>query len=145
MLAVLRRQSAATTTLLHDGGQVFSALSRSPSTLQSFVRNTNALFAATAARDTELADTIRAFPAFLGETRSTIDRLATFAQTTKPLIDELHPAAVQLTPALQRTHRAGAGAEDPDDRRGPADQRLQGRLPGAGELPERRACRSWCG
>ena len=103
VLAVLRRQSAATTTLLHDGGQVFSALSRSPSALQSFVNNNNALFAATAARDTDLANTIRAFPAFLAETRSTVNRLDTFAQTTKPLIDELRPAAVQLTPALQGT------------------------------------------
>jgi virulence factor Mce-like protein len=101
VLTVLRRQSAATTTLLHDGGQVFSALSASPSTLQSFVRNNNALFAATAARDTDLADTIRAFPAFLSESTSTINRLTSFAQTTKPLIDELHPVAAQLNPVLQ--------------------------------------------
>jgi phospholipid/cholesterol/gamma-HCH transport system substrate-binding protein len=103
VLAVLNRQSAATTTLLQDGGAVFSALSRSPSTLQSFVRNNNALFAATAARDTALADTIRAFPAFLAETRSTLNRLTTFSRSTKPLIDELRPAAIQLTPALQGT------------------------------------------
>ncbi len=48
VLAVLNRQSAATTTLLRDGGQVFSALSQSPAALQGFVRNTNSLFAATA-------------------------------------------------------------------------------------------------
>jgi phospholipid/cholesterol/gamma-HCH transport system substrate-binding protein len=101
VLEVLRRQGAATRTLLHDGGQVFSALSASPSALQSFVRNSNALFAATAARDTDLADTIRAFPAFLSESRSTLNRLATFAQTTKPLIDELHPVATQLNPVLE--------------------------------------------
>jgi phospholipid/cholesterol/gamma-HCH transport system substrate-binding protein len=103
VLAVLRRDSAATTALLSDGGQVFSALSHSPSTLQSFVRNNNALFAATASRDTALADTIKAFPAFLTETRSTLNRLTTFAKTTKPLIDELRPAAVQLTPVLKQT------------------------------------------
>jgi phospholipid/cholesterol/gamma-HCH transport system substrate-binding protein len=102
VLAVLRRQGQATTTLLHDGGLVFSALSRSPTALQGFVRNSNALFAATASRDTALADTIRAFPAFLVQTRSTIQRLGSFSATTKPLIDELHPAAVQLTPALQQ-------------------------------------------
>ena len=101
VLAVLHRQGAATSTLLADGGQVFSALSKSPATLQSFVRNSNALFSATSARDTELAATIRAFPAFLGQTRSTIDRISRFAGTTKPLVDELHPAAVQLTPALR--------------------------------------------
>ena len=42
VLAVLNRQSAATTTLLRDGAQVFAALSRSPAALQGFVRNSNA-------------------------------------------------------------------------------------------------------
>ena len=56
VLAVLRRDSAATTTLLHDGGQVFSALSHSPAQLQGFIRNSNAVFAATAAQDTALAE-----------------------------------------------------------------------------------------
>jgi phospholipid/cholesterol/gamma-HCH transport system substrate-binding protein len=102
VLAVLRRQGQATTTLLHDGGQVFAALSRSPAALQGFVRNSNAVFAATASRDAALADTIRAFPAFLAQTRSTIQRLGRFSNDTKPLIDELHPAAVQLTPALRQ-------------------------------------------
>jgi phospholipid/cholesterol/gamma-HCH transport system substrate-binding protein len=102
VLAVLNRQSAATTTLLRDGAQVFAALSKSPAALQAFVRNSNGAFAATAARDQDLAATIKAFPAFLTEARSTINRLGRFSQTTKPLIDELRPAAVQLTPALQR-------------------------------------------
>ena len=70
VLAVLHRDSAATTTLLHDGGQVFSALSRSPAQLQGFIRNSNAVFAATAAQDTALANTIRAFPAFTVATRA---------------------------------------------------------------------------
>jgi virulence factor Mce-like protein len=103
VLTVLRRDSAATTTLLHDAGQVFSALSSSPAQLQGFVRNSNAVFAATAAQDVALANTIRAFPAFLIATRSTIDRVARFAANTKPLIDELRPAALQLTPALEST------------------------------------------
>lgn len=101
VLAVLNRQSAATSALLRDGGQVFSALSASPGQLQGFVTHSNQVFAATAARDADLADTIRAFPAFLSETRAAVVRLTRFAQTTKPLIDELHPAAVQLTPTLQ--------------------------------------------
>ena len=50
-----------------------------------------------------LAATVRAFPAYLIQTRSTINRLTRFAQTTKPLIDEFRPAAVQLSPALQGT------------------------------------------
>lgn len=101
VLAVLRNDSTATSTLLRDGGQVFSALSRSPAQLQGFIRNSNAVFAATAAEDAALAETVRAFPPFLIATRSTVDRVAQFAKTTKPLIDELRPAAVQLTPTLQ--------------------------------------------
>jgi phospholipid/cholesterol/gamma-HCH transport system substrate-binding protein len=101
VLAVLHRQGAATSTLLRDGGQVFSALGRSPAQLQEFVNNSNSLFAATAARDVALAATVKAFPAFLTQTRLTIDRLTRFSQTAKPLVDELRPAAVQLTPALR--------------------------------------------
>ena len=103
VLAVLRRDAAATSTLLRNGGLVFSALSSSPAQLQGFIRNSNAVFAATAAQNTALANTIRAFPSFLIATRTTVDRVTRFANTTKPLIDELHPAAIALTPALQST------------------------------------------
>ncbi len=102
VLAVLDHQGAATSALLRDGGQVFSALSRSPATLQSFVANNNALFTATAARNQDLADTIRAFPGFLAQTRATITRLTTFSENAHPLVDELRPAAVQITPTLRK-------------------------------------------
>ncbi len=103
VLAVLHRQSAATTTFLRDTGVVFSSLSASPSQLQSFIRNSNATFAATAAQNVALANTIKAFPPFTVQARLTINRLTRFALTTKPLIDEFRPAAVQLSPALQQT------------------------------------------
>jgi phospholipid/cholesterol/gamma-HCH transport system substrate-binding protein len=100
VLTVLHHDSAATTALLHDTGEVFSAISRSPSALQGFIRNSNGVFAATAAQDTALANSIKAFPGFLVATRQTIARLNTFAANAKPLVDELRPAAVQLSPAL---------------------------------------------
>jgi phospholipid/cholesterol/gamma-HCH transport system substrate-binding protein len=101
VLAVLRRDSAATSTLLSDGGQVLSAITRSPAELQQLVENSNAAFSATAAQSTALANTIKAFPGFLVATRATVDRVTAFAQNTKPLVDELRPAAVQLAPTLQ--------------------------------------------
>jgi phospholipid/cholesterol/gamma-HCH transport system substrate-binding protein len=103
VLAVLRQDSASTSTFLRDTGVVFSALSASPSQLQGFIRNANATFAATAAQSAALAATVKAFPAYLIQTRATVNRTARFAQTTKPLIDEFRPAAVQLSPALQGT------------------------------------------
>jgi virulence factor Mce-like protein len=102
VLTVLHREGQATTALLHDGGQVFSALSRSPSALRGFITNSNAVFAATTRRDAALAATIRAFPAFLEQTRSTVNLLTRFSQQTKPLVDELRPAAVALNPALAK-------------------------------------------
>jgi phospholipid/cholesterol/gamma-HCH transport system substrate-binding protein len=101
VLAVLNRDSADTSTLLRETGAVFSALSTSPGQLQGFIRNSNATFAATAARDVALAATVKAFPAFLAQTRTTINRVGSFAELAKPLIDELRPAAVQLSPALK--------------------------------------------
>lgn len=101
VLAVLNRQGAATSALLREGGQVFGALSRSPAELQSFVRNNNALFASTAARDAELAATFRAFPGFLTESRLAINRLTSFSRDTQPLVNELRPAALALNPVLK--------------------------------------------
>ncbi|HUA03062.1 MAG TPA: MlaD family protein [Solirubrobacteraceae bacterium] len=101
VLAVLNRDNAATSTLLRDGGQVLSAVTRSPAQLQQLVDNSNTTFSATSAQAAALAATIKAFPAYLVATRQTIDRVKRFAVTTKPLVDELRPAAVQLSPALQ--------------------------------------------
>ena len=103
VLSVLNRDSAATRTLLRDGGQVFSSIAHSPAALQQLVENSNAAFSATAAQAGALAATIRAFPAFLVSQRVTINRVKQFAVTTKPLVDELRPAAVQLSPALKAT------------------------------------------
>ena len=101
VLGVVNRDSAATSTLLNDGGQVLAAVTRSPSALQRLVNNANTTFSATAAQSASLAATIKAFPAFLTATKTTVDRVTRFAITTKPLVDELRPAAVQLSPALE--------------------------------------------
>ncbi len=103
VLSVLRRDSAATSALLSNGGRVFGALAKSPAQLQGLVRNSNAVFASTAVRDAELAAAIKAFPGFTVATRLTIDRVHSFAAVAKPLIDELRPAARQLSPTLEDT------------------------------------------
>ena len=46
VLAVLNRDSAATRTLLSDGGQVLAAVTRSPAALQQLIDNANAAFSA---------------------------------------------------------------------------------------------------
>ncbi|HWD70381.1 MAG TPA: MlaD family protein [Solirubrobacteraceae bacterium] len=101
VLAVLQRDRSATSTLLADGGQVLSAISRNPAQLQGLIRNANTVFATTAGRNQDLAAAVRAFPAFLQSTRETLQTVKSFADQTKPLIDELKPAATQLSPALE--------------------------------------------
>ena len=101
VLAVLERDKSSTSTLLSDGGQVLSAISRNPAQLQGLIRNANTVFATTAARNEALAAAVKAFPSFLQSTRETVQTAKTFADQTKPLIDELKPAAKQLSPALE--------------------------------------------
>jgi phospholipid/cholesterol/gamma-HCH transport system substrate-binding protein len=103
VLSVLNHDNGAASALLRGGGQVFGALASSPAQLQGFIRNSNALFASTAARNADLAAAVRAFPGFTVATRLTIDRVHRFAAEAKPLIDELRPAARQLTPTLRKT------------------------------------------
>jgi virulence factor Mce-like protein len=122
VLAVLRNQSAATSTFLRDTGQVFSALSASPSEFQSFIRNANATFAATAAQNVALANTIRAFGPFTAQARSTVNRLTQFAELTKPLIDEFRPAAPPLSQALQGTVKLAPELLDLMESLGPQPQ-----------------------
>jgi phospholipid/cholesterol/gamma-HCH transport system substrate-binding protein len=69
------------------------------------VRNSNRLFETTAGRNAALAAAIRAFPAFLAQTRATTQTAGRFAANTKPLIDELHPAAARLAPAVRSVAR----------------------------------------
>jgi phospholipid/cholesterol/gamma-HCH transport system substrate-binding protein len=103
VLNVLNRDNAATRTLLRDTGQVFSALAQSPSQLQGFIRNSNAVFSATAARNQALQAAIPAFANFTVATRLTVDRIKQFATLSNPLINELRPAARQLSPTLIQT------------------------------------------
>src|ERR1700761_1077084 len=79
VLAVLQRDSSATSTLLADGGQVLAAISRNPAQLQGLIRNANTVFRTTAARNSELAAAVKAFPAFLVSTRSTVQTVKSFA------------------------------------------------------------------
>jgi phospholipid/cholesterol/gamma-HCH transport system substrate-binding protein len=63
-------------------------------------------------RNRQLRDAFIALPTFERESQLTLDRLATFAQTTDPLVTQLRPAARELSPTLQ-----DLGALSPDLKR----------------------------
>ena len=75
MLKVLDEQEEATRGLVRDTGVVFDALSARQGQLRGLISNSNRVFATTAARNRELAETFVAFPTFLRETRTTTRRL----------------------------------------------------------------------
>jgi phospholipid/cholesterol/gamma-HCH transport system substrate-binding protein len=100
VLAILRRQRAATRGLVRDTGAVFEALTEREGQLRELVVNSNRVFETTASRDEALAATFTALPTFLRETRETVTRTSQFAEDTDPLITQLRPAARQLSPTL---------------------------------------------
>jgi phospholipid/cholesterol/gamma-HCH transport system substrate-binding protein len=105
VLEVLRRDAGATSTLLSDGGRVLSAISQNPAQLQGVIRNSDSVFAATAAQSDELAASVKAFPGFLASTRETLASIKRFAGDANPLVTELQPAATPLSDALEQSAR----------------------------------------
>jgi phospholipid/cholesterol/gamma-HCH transport system substrate-binding protein len=100
LLRVLDSQSHAVRQLVHDGGTVFQALSERQGQLRGLIQNSEAVFATTARRNQELADTFRILPTFQRESRATLARLHSFARNTDPLVQQLRPAARELSPTL---------------------------------------------
>ncbi|MDQ2676195.1 MAG: MCE family protein [Actinomycetota bacterium] len=98
LLRLLDSQEAAVTKFVSDGGEVFDALSERQGQLQGLIRNSNAVFGTTAARNEELADAFTIFPTFLRESRETLTRLEEFAVDNDPVITALRPGARELAP-----------------------------------------------
>ncbi len=68
--------------------------------LADLIQSSNAVFQTTATREQDIEALFRAFPTFLDEFRTTLDRLRTFSVNTDPLMRQLVPAAEQLSPTL---------------------------------------------
>jgi phospholipid/cholesterol/gamma-HCH transport system substrate-binding protein len=104
-LRILDTQDRAVSQLVRDGGETFQALSERRGQLSGLISNAQQVFATTAARNEELADTFEVFPTFLRESRTTLTRLEQFADDTDPLVLALRPAARELDPTLVQTAR----------------------------------------
>jgi ABC-type transporter Mla subunit MlaD len=102
-LRILDSQSNAVTGLIHNGGEVFGALSDRQGQLSSLIRNTQAVFSTTARRNEDLKALFTVLPTFLRESRSTLTTLDQFAGTANPVITDLKPAVRELEPTLSST------------------------------------------
>ncbi|HEX2467023.1 MAG TPA: MlaD family protein [Solirubrobacterales bacterium] len=104
-LRILDTQEGAVRQLVRDAGETFQALSERRGQLSGLITNAQQVFATTAARNEDLADTFEVFPTFLRESRTTLTRLEEFARDTDPLVLALGPAARELQPTLLETQR----------------------------------------
>jgi phospholipid/cholesterol/gamma-HCH transport system substrate-binding protein len=100
LLRILDSQRLAVRQLIRDGGETFAALSERRGQLSGLISNAEQVFATTARRNESLADAFVAFPTFLRESRTTLERLERFAADTDPLVLQLRPAARELGPTV---------------------------------------------
>lgn len=101
LLTILNGQQAAVRRLVRDSGTVFDALGSRQGELGGLVRAGDRVLATTAARNRELAETVRILPTTLRELRPTLAELRGFAGDAGPTVRELRPAAGELAPALR--------------------------------------------
>ncbi len=135
VLAVLERDSSATSTLLADGGQVLAAVSRNPAQLQGLIRNANTVFSTTAARDNDLAAAVKAFPAFLVSTRLTVQAANKFAVQAKPLVEHAQTGRRAAEPGARVAREARAEPRDGLQGTRSAHERCPDWRPGAAVVP----------
>src|SRR3954447_2137809 len=86
LLSVLDAQHAAVRRLTSNTGKVFGAIGSRAGDVQTLVRSGDRLFAATAARNRALSETIRELPPFLAQTRATLRTGQAAAGEAAPVI-----------------------------------------------------------
>jgi ABC-type transporter Mla subunit MlaD len=100
LLRVLDTQRVAVEQLFRNGAVTFRALRGREGELSELIRNSDAVWRTTAARNRDIEALFRAFPTFEDEQRLTFNRLKEFALNADPLFRQLVPAAEQLSPTL---------------------------------------------
>ena len=100
VLRVLDEQHGALRRVVRDTGVVLGAVSRRQGDLSGLIVAGDRVLSTTAARNHDLAETVRILPTTLAELRPTLDALRRTATLAAPVVSELRPAARALGPAL---------------------------------------------
>jgi ABC-type transporter Mla subunit MlaD len=100
LFRVLDSQRLAVKTLFRNGATSLRALRGRQGELAGLIRNSNAVFSTTAARDRDIEALFRAFPTFQDESRLTLNRLKGFSLNADPVMKQLVPVAEKLSPTL---------------------------------------------
>ncbi len=111
LFRVLDTQELAVRALFRNGATALQAFRGRNGQLADLIQSSNAVFQTTAAREHDIEALFKAFPTFLDEFRTTLDRLRVFSVNTDPLVRQLVPAAEQLSPTLIALARFSPEAE----------------------------------
>jgi virulence factor Mce-like protein len=103
LLRTLDVEHGAVRKLVHDSGVVFGALGRRQGALSGLVVAGDRVLRTTAARDRDLAETVRILPTTLAELRPTLVQLRLLTGDARPVVHALRPGARALAPALRDT------------------------------------------
>jgi virulence factor Mce-like protein len=100
VLQILDEQHGALRRVVRDTGAVLGAVSQRQGDLSGLVSAGDRVLSTTAARNRELADSVRILPTTLAELRPTLDAVRHTSVLAAPVVSELRPAARALGPAL---------------------------------------------
>jgi virulence factor Mce-like protein len=101
-LRILGRQTRTIKRFIGDADRVIAQLEARRHDVTRFVRDAGETAATTASRRTQLAETFRRLPDFLGELEPYMNRLGDLAQAQRPVLDNLQASAGQLDTFLTR-------------------------------------------
>ncbi len=104
-LTVLDAERPALEALIRDSSTALEAISSRESDLQSLVTAGDDLLGATAQRNAELTETVRALPSFLREMRTFVTEVEDVAGDAAPTLRTLRPVAPLVRPALDEASR----------------------------------------
>jgi phospholipid/cholesterol/gamma-HCH transport system substrate-binding protein len=112
VVGVLDERRSALRDLVRNTGKTFEEITADEGALTELTTRNTELFGELSRRRDELADSIRIFPTFLGETKLTLARLRTFSANTEPLIGDLEPVLDDLPPTLVSLRRLSPDLEN---------------------------------
>ena len=111
LATILDRQRPALSSLVHDSGVSLQALAGRRDALQQLITAGDRVFSTTARRNRELTATVRAFPDFLDDLRTTLSDADGAVRDAAPVLRTVRPAAPQVRPALASASALAPRAE----------------------------------
>ena len=106
LVDIVDRQRTAVSTLTRETGKVLQTVGDEQSAVQELVGSGRRALSATAARDDELAATIRATPAFMRELQRSSAAIENTATIAAPTLRDFRPVAPRVAPTLRAISRS---------------------------------------